>query len=91
MKHPNRNRIISYLLMILGIAIAGISAIIRGVEPLHTMFYIGAALAVIGIIYGLVSVRCPYCKRLLHLRGIMPEKVCPYCGKTIAQEGEADL
>lgn len=83
MNNPNINRIVSYLITILGMMIAGISAIIFGVEPLPIMFYAGVVIAFGGMVYGILTIRCPHCQRLLHIKGITPDKYCPYCGKKI--------
>lgn len=80
MKNPNICRYIMFGAIIVGIIIAGISTIIFGVESIHPLFVTGAVIAFGAIIWGTVAVRCPFCHRQLHLKGIIPDEFCPYCG-----------
>ncbi len=83
MRNPNHNRIISYIAIVFEIFIAGISIVLFGTERLNIMFYLGTTIAFSGIVYGIFKVRCPYCKKRLHLKGIVHDKYCQYCGKEI--------
>ena len=82
-KNPNICRYIMLAFMTIGLVIAGISGIVYDVEPIHPLFVIGAVISFGSIIFGIITIRCPYCHKQLHLDGIMPNKFCPYCGKKI--------
>lgn len=82
-KNPNICRYIMLAFMTIGLVIAGISGIVYGVEPIHPLFVMGAVISFGSIIFGIITIRCPYCHKQLHLDGIMPNKFCPYCGKKI--------
>ncbi|MGN0155042.1 MAG: hypothetical protein ACI4A3_11380 [Lachnospiraceae bacterium] len=83
MKSPNKCRYIMLILIDVGFVLAGISGIIFGVEPLHPLFIIGAVIAFGSIVFGIVTIRCPFCHRQLHLIGIMPDEFCPFCGEKL--------
>ena len=83
MKNPNICRYIMYVLVIIGLLIAGTSGIVFGVEPIHPLFVIGSLISLGALIFGIVSVRCPFCHRQLHLKGIQPDEYCPHCGEKI--------
>ena len=72
-----------YVLVIIGLLIAGTSGIVFGVEPIHPLFVIGSLISLGALIFGIVSVRCPFCHRQLHLKGIQPDEYCPHCGEKI--------
>ena len=72
-----------YVLVIIGLLIARTSGIVFGVEPIHPLFVIGSLISLGALIFGIVSVRCPFCHRQLHLKGIQPDENCPYCGEKI--------
>ena len=63
--------------------LAGISGLIWGVDPIHPFFIIGVILAVGGLIYGIIAVRCPFCYKQLPLKGLGIDEFCPHCGKKI--------
>lgn len=86
MKNPNICRRIMFCMIIGGIVLAGIAGIIWGVEPVHPLFIVGVVIAFGGIIYGMITVRCPFCHRMLHLKGLNSDEYCPYCGEKIHNE-----
>lgn len=83
MKNPNICRYIMFILVIIGFIIAGISGVIFGVENVHPLFAIGVFISLGALTFGIISVRCPFCHRQLHLKGIQPDEYCPYCGEKI--------
>ena len=83
MKNPNICRYIMYVLVIIGLLIAGTSGVVFGVESIHPLFVIGLLISLGALIFGIVSVRCPFCHRQLHLKGIQPDEYCPHCGEKI--------
>ena len=83
MKNPNVCRYIMDALIVVGMIIAGISGVVFGVEPVHPLFVIGALISLGALIFGILSVRCPFCHRQLHLKGIRPDEDCPHCGEKI--------
>ena len=72
-----------YVLVIIGLLIAGTSGVVFGVESIHPLFVIGSLISLGALIFGIVSVRCPFCHRQLHLKGIQPDEYCPHCGEKI--------
>ncbi|MDD7390925.1 MAG: hypothetical protein PUG60_15000 [Lachnospiraceae bacterium] len=83
MKNPNICRYIMFILIIIGLLIAGISGVIWGIEPVSPLFVAGALISIGALIFGIISVRCPSCHRQLHLKGIQPDEYCPHCGEKI--------
>lgn len=80
MKNPNVCRYIMFGIIIIGLIVAGLSAIVYGVDNIHPLFVVGAVIAFGGVIFGIIKIRCPFCHRQLHLKGIVPDNNCPYCG-----------
>lgn len=80
MKNPNVCRYIMFGIIIIGLIVAGLSAIVYGVDNIHPLFVVGAVIAFGGVILGIIKIRCPFCHRQLHLKGIVPDNNCPYCG-----------
>lgn len=83
MRNPNTCRYIMFALVIIGLMIIGISGVLYGVDPIHPLFVVGSLISLGAIIFGIVSVRCPFCHRQLHLNGIQPDEYCPHCGEKI--------
>lgn len=69
-------------IIFIGIFFSGISILLEGVEPIPPMFIVGAIISFGGIIFGTITVRCPWCKSKLNLRGLGTE-YCPHCGEKI--------
>lgn len=82
MKNPNLCRIISHLITILGLIIAMISSAVLGIEPLPILFYIGTTISFAGIIFGIITVRCPFCGKGLRLIGLRTD-YCEHCGQKL--------
>ncbi|MGM9631215.1 hypothetical protein [Butyricicoccus sp.] len=82
MKHPNRCRWIMKAIIVAGIALAGLSGIVSGVEPIHPMFVLGAVLALGGVVFGVITVRCPFCGHSLDMHGFRTD-YCPHCGEKL--------
>lgn len=68
--------------------IIGVVALVCVIAGLYLFFprlmvllWIGFALLVVGIIWGLVFIRCPHCGRGLFPRSVTP--YCPYCGEQV--------
>ena len=83
MKNPNKCRYTMFALIVVGIILAGISAIIFGVQPIHPLFIVGVLIAFCSIVFGIITIRCPFCRKQLHLRGIIPDEYCPFCGEKL--------
>lgn len=83
MKNPNRCRYIMFILIAVGLVLAGISGIIFGVKPIHPLFVVGALIAFGSIVFGIITIRCHFCHRQLHLKGIIPDEFCPFCGEKL--------
>ena len=47
---------------------------------------IGVIILVIAAVIFQWKYRCPYCHKLLNSRSIVPVKVCPRCGKNLADQ-----
>ena len=74
---PERNILYSWIIM-------GVGALIAVVGRTNLWVWIGLAVIVVGIIYHLVTVRCPYCGFML--AGYRPvPKVCPQCHKAFEE------
>lgn len=72
-----------FILIIIGFVLAGISGIIFGVQPVHPLFIVGVIIALGSIVFGIITIRCPFCHRQLHLKGIIPDEFCPFCGEKL--------
>ena len=83
MKDPNKCRYIMFVLIIGGLVLAGISVMIFGVQPIHLLFIVGVLIAFGSIVFGIITIRCPFCHRQLHLKGIIPDEFCPFCGRKL--------
>ncbi len=82
MVNPNICRWLMFGLLIVGLIIAVIGMLVFGLEPLSPLFLLGAAIGGGGILFGLVTLRCPHCRRLLPFRGVFTP-YCPHCGQKI--------
>ena len=85
MKNPRINRILGYIVMFAGffLVLKGSHA---GTAPdgvngyNYYVFGTGLLLVIAAAVWMILKVRCPHCKRLLHLK-LYSIDVCPYCGK----------
>lgn len=78
-------RIIMVGTMLAGIMFAGIPVFIadRTEATVYTFAAIGGALALMGLVWGYVKIRCPHCGAGLPLRGHWRIEHCPYCGEKL--------
>ncbi|MGI5824111.1 MAG: hypothetical protein ACOX7J_00915 [Bacillota bacterium] len=83
MKNPNVCRMVMFFIITGGLVLAGAAGVIWGAEPLSPLFILGAAVAFGGIVFGIVTVRCPFCRRRLRLRGLAADGYCPHCGRKL--------
>lgn len=70
---------ISFILMILGIIIAGIAMLIG--ESAFIFLYIGIGIAIIGLIVEFLFHRCPHCGT--HVGTFIGTKCCRKCGRKL--------
>ena len=82
MTNPNICCWTMFAIIIIGFVVSGMSAVLFGVEPVPPMFVVGAIICFGGIAFGVIMVRCPWCKRQLNLRGHWTE-YCQHCGQKI--------
>ena len=59
-----------YALIFSGLIIANGSAVLFGTDTMSPGFIMGGFVAVIGIVFGFLTVRCPHCGKLLNLKGL---------------------
>ena len=85
MKNPNVCRKIMYALIFSGLIIANGSAVLFGTDTMSPGFIMGGFVAVIGIVFGFLTVRCPHCGKLLNLKGWDTE-YCSHCGESVVLE-----
>ena len=64
-----------YALIFSGLIIANGSAVLFGTDTMSPGFIMGGFVAVIGIVFGFLTVRCPHCGKLLNLKGWDTESV----------------
>ncbi len=83
MKSPNVCRLIMYGVILLGFVVVCMALLQwQGQNGLPALFYIGAALAFGGVVFGAIFVRCPHCGRQQPLKGVWYE-YCPHCGEKL--------
>ena len=81
MKNPNKCRMKMFIFILIGLIIAGLSILIFGAT--HPSFLLGSFISFGSIVYGFITIRCPFCHKQLHLLGIIPDEYCPYCGNKL--------
>ena len=75
---PKKNLTISWIIIWIGALLAVIGALITREYRINILLVIGGIIVVIGIVYHLAMVRCPYCGH--SLAGYRPlPKECPNC------------
>lgn len=72
-------RLITYGIMGLGSVMTGMLYWKLGMPGV----FIGEAVVVLGFIWGWATLRCPFCRRRLPLRGCLFMEFCPYCGEAL--------
>lgn len=76
--NPEKYSIISWIIIGIGGLLAVIGAMTAQEYKVNFWLWMGAIVIVGGIVYHLVTVRCPYCGH--SLAGYLPlPKVCPAC------------
>ena len=77
-KNPQKNSIISWIMIGTGILLAIIGAVTTQNYKLNLWIWVGFLAIIIGIVYHLMMVKCPYCGH--SLVGYRPiPKECPKC------------
>ena len=77
---PQKYAVISCLILVTGILLAGIGAMTTKEYRINLCLLIGAMVVIGGIVYHLIMVKCPYCG--CSLVGYRPiPKECPKCHK----------
>ena len=74
-----------YALIFSGLIIANGSAVLFGTDTMSPGFIMGGFVAVIGIVFGFLTVHCPHCGKLLNLKGWDTE-YCSHCGESVVLE-----
>lgn len=74
-----------YALIFSGLIIANGSAVLFGTDTMSPEFIMGGFVAVIGIVFGFLTVRCPHCGKLLNLKSWDTE-YCSHCGESVVLE-----
>lgn len=67
MKNPNKCRMKMFIFIFIGLMIAGVSILIFG--AIHPSFLLGSFISFGSIVYGFITIRCPFCHKQLHLLG----------------------
>jgi len=76
-------RCVMYGTVVFGIVLAGTPLLISNLHYAQTAFLvIGAVLSAIGIVFGLIFLRCNYCGKHLPFRGFSPD-YCRHCGEKL--------
>ena len=81
MKNPNKCRMKMFIFILIGLIIAGLSILIFG--AIYPSFLLGSFISFGSIVYGFITICCPFCHKQLHLLGIIPDEYCPYCGNKL--------
>ena len=77
---PKKNSIISWIILGTGALLAVIGAMTVQEYRINSLVITGGAIVVVGIVYHLVMVRCPYCGHSLAGYRPLPDQ-CPECHK----------
>ena len=78
---PKKNSIISWIVLGIGALLAVIGAMTTQEYKVNVLLIIGGLIIVIGIVYHLLLVRCPYCGHSLAGYRPLPDE-CPQCPNT---------
>ena len=79
--NTNKKLHITHGLIIIGIVLAGFS-MFTNESIQYYILGIGTVTSIIGILYGIIMVRCPFCHHALPLIGT-GEHCCPNCGEIL--------
>ncbi|MDO5388398.1 MAG: hypothetical protein Q4F63_04105 [Clostridia bacterium] len=84
MKDPNTHKRIMEAMVLVGAIITLFSSFaLKEAEMGIVISVMGAVIVCAGIVYGIIKVRCPYCKKLLNIRSPYREEHCSHCGKKL--------
>ena len=75
---PKKNSIISWIILGIGALFAVIGAMTTQEYRVNLFLIIGGLIVVVGMVYHLVWVRCPYCGHSLAGYSPLPDE-CPKC------------
>ena len=78
---PKKNSIISWIILGIGALLAVIGALTTQEYRVNLCLIIGGLIVIVGIVYHLVWVRCPYCGHSLAGYRPLPDQ-CPKCHNT---------
>ncbi len=87
-----RKRIVMLSVVIGGVILAGILIFLAGRSELTIALFaaIGGVVSLGGLIWGILSIRCPHCGGFLPLRDWFLE-YCPRCGENLEHPRESTL
>ena len=80
-ENPKKNSIISWIILGIGAFFAVIGAMTTQDYKVNLLLIIGGLIVVVGIVYHLLLVRCPYCGHSLAGYRPLPDE-CPKCHNT---------
>ena len=80
-ENPKKNSIISWIVLGIGALFAVIGAMTTQENKVNLLLIIGGLIVVVGIVYHLLLVRCPYCGQSLAGYNPLPDE-CPKCHNT---------
>ncbi|MBR2640240.1 MAG: hypothetical protein IKL18_08660 [Oscillospiraceae bacterium] len=79
-RNPEKESIVSWIIMGTGALLAVIGALITNGYKVNLLVWSGLFVIIVGILYHLAMVRCPFCGH--SLAGYRPlPKTCPKCDK----------
>ena len=78
---PKKNSFTSWIILGIGALLAVIGAMTAQDYRINLLLITGGIIVVVGIVYHLVMVRCPYCGHSLAGYRPLPDQ-CPECHKT---------
>lgn len=80
-KSPKRSSMISWIIMCIGAVLCLIGALVAHNYELNLLIGIGGIVLLVGIMWHVIKVRCPYCGRSLVGYRPLPTS-CPQCYKS---------
>lgn len=78
---PKLSRTIFWSICLAGIIIGGIGAL----ADIMAMVFIGVAFLIAGLVFHIITYRCPHCSSFLDRSA---GEYCPHCGKKITEKSE---
>ena len=80
-ENPEKNSNISWIILAIGALLAVIGTMTTQQHKVNLLLIIGGLIVVLGIVYHLLFVRCPYCGHSLAGYRPLPDE-CPKCHNT---------